>query len=138
MFKGYNFEPLFIKCANLINTSEFKNKFKRMLANHIEELKKYLEDDPGDTFTLYALALELVKIESYAEAQTIFSGLVEKYPDYLPAYYQYGKLSEKMNDFTKANETYIKGIELAKKKNDLKTMNEIKEAFNLLNGIEED
>ena len=109
-----------------------------MPANHIEELKKYLEEDPDDSFTMYALALELVKIESYAEARTVFSGLLEKHPGYLPAYYHFGKLLEKNNNPAEANDMYLKGIDLAQKKNDLKTMNEIKEAFKSLNGIEED
>ncbi|MEO5569549.1 MAG: tetratricopeptide repeat protein, partial [Bacteroidia bacterium] len=83
-----------------------------MTINRIELLKEYLDDDPDDAFTLYALALEYLKEENFFKAKYYFSTLVNKHSDYLPVYYQFGKLSEKLNETEKANEMYLKGIDL--------------------------
>ena len=109
-----------------------------MSINRIELLKEYMDDDPDDAFTLYALALEYLKEENFFEAKEFFSTLVNKHSDYLPVYYQFGKLYEKLNEKEKANELYLKGIYLAKKLKDQHTLNELQQAFNSLNGIDED
>src|SRR6185436_8520162 len=105
-----------------------------MPADRIKLLEEYLKDDPGDAFTLYALALEYANREEYVIANNYFSTLVNKHPDYLPAYYQFGKVKEKLNDKQQANELYLNGIELAKNQNDHHTLNELRIAFNSLNG----
>jgi tetratricopeptide (TPR) repeat protein len=125
-------------CANLIITSEFKNKTLSMSINRIELLQTYLKEEPDNAFTLYALALEYLKAERYNEAKDYLSTLVNKHSDYLPVYYQFGKLSEKLNEKEKANEMYLKGIDLAKKLKDQHTLNELRQAFNSLNEIDED
>ena len=109
-----------------------------MSTNRIELLLQYLKDDPDDAFTLYALALEYIKTEDFVQAEIFFSTLVNKHPDYLAAYYHFGKLSEKMSGDQKAIELYLKGIDLAKKQNNNHTLAELKEAYNSLNGIESD
>jgi tetratricopeptide (TPR) repeat protein len=109
-----------------------------MSINRIELLEQYLEDDPDDEFTMYALALEYVKLGEYMAAKNFFSTLVNKHPGYLPAYYQFGKLNEILNEKEKANELYRDGMELAKKQHDQHTLNELLEAFNSLNGIDDE
>ncbi|HKR06787.1 MAG TPA: tetratricopeptide repeat protein [Bacteroidia bacterium] len=109
-----------------------------MSINRIELLKEYLKDDPDDAFTLYALALEYTKLGENVTANNFFSTLVDKHPGYLPAYYHFGKLNEKINEKEKANQLYLKGIELAKNQHDQHTFNELKQAFNSFNGIEDD
>ena len=109
-----------------------------MSLNRIALLEQYLKDDPGDEFTLYALALEYVKLEEYLTAEKFFSTLVNKHPGYLPAYYHFGKLNEKLNQKEKANELYINGMDLAKKQHDRHTLKELQEAFTSLNGIDEE
>jgi tetratricopeptide (TPR) repeat protein len=126
------------KCANLNNTNELKNKNTSMSLNRIELLQTYLKEDPEDAFTLYALGLEYMNLEDYPMANNFFSTLVDSHPEYLPLYYHFGKLNEKVNQKMKANELYLKGVEIAKIQNDQHTLNELQQAFNSLNGIEED
>lgn len=109
-----------------------------MLTNRIDQLEQFLKEDPQDAFTLYALALEYIKLEDFNKAEILFLAITDKHPDYLAVYYHFGKLYEKLNQQEKANSIYIKGMELAERKKDLKTLNEIREAYNSLNGIEED
>lgn len=108
-----------------------------MLANRIELLQQYLKEDPDDAFSLYALALEYCNLNDFKKAAGFFSTLIEKHPDYLPAYFHFGKLLEKISTKEMANDIYLKGMELAKKQNKLKTLNEIKEVYNSLNGYDD-
>ncbi|MFI5219473.1 MAG: tetratricopeptide repeat protein [Bacteroidia bacterium] len=109
-----------------------------MQTDRIQQLEKFLEEDANDAFTLYALALEYIKVHALVKAKEFFSILYKLHPGYLPLYYQFGNLLATLNEKEKANELYNKGIALAKNKNDIKTLNELKEAYNSLNGIEED
>jgi len=59
--------------------------------------------------------------------------LIEKFPDYLPTYYQAAKLLEEFELEEKALEVYSSGIELAKIQGNHKTLNELNSAYqNLL------
>src|SRR5258708_6646208 len=98
----------------------------------IEELKSFLRDDPHDHFSTYALALEYIKINRAAEAISLLEKLIRLNPDYLAAYYQLGKLFESAHDFPKASFFYQAGIEVARKKKDQKTLNELRTALDLL------
>ena len=53
----------------------------------LEQLKNYLEEDPNDPFNHYALALEFIGTNpEYAQAQLLLT--IQKFPDYVPSYYQ--------------------------------------------------
>ena len=97
--------------------------------NRIEALKKFLSDDPDDAFASYALALEYIKMNRIADAIFLLEQLLMKDPDYLAAYYQLGKLFEMNHDFEKSAATYQRGMEVARKKNDQKTFNELQSAL---------
>ncbi|HMT30890.1 MAG TPA: tetratricopeptide repeat protein [Bacteroidia bacterium] len=96
-----------------------------MATNRIELLKSYIEEDPDDIFSVYALALEYSAIESFGEAIPLLENLQKNHPDYLPTYYQLGKLLEKTGNFSKAIEVYILGEQVASKQNDIKTRSEL-------------
>lgn len=108
-----------------------------MSDNRIQLLEQYIKEDPQDAFSTYALALEYVNINNTEKALSLFSTLVYNHPDYLAAYYHYGKLLEKLNNKEQANDIYLKGIAVAQKQNNRKTLAEIKEAYNSLNEIED-
>ncbi|MBP6335761.1 MAG: hypothetical protein KA444_09845 [Bacteroidia bacterium] len=95
----------------------------------IEVLKKYLNEDPQDSFIRYALALELFNINELQESENLFRSLLYDDPEYLAAYYQYGKLLEIIQNFKSASEIYTKGILVAKKHNNQQTLNELKAAL---------
>jgi tetratricopeptide (TPR) repeat protein len=97
------------------------------MSERIQLLKKFLEDDPSDPFTLYALALEYVKIDQQ-KAMDTFRLLVTDHSEYLPAYYQLAKLYESLGQQEDAAEIYDRGILIARKQNDIKTLRELASA----------
>jgi tetratricopeptide (TPR) repeat protein len=109
-----------------------------MSNQRIEILKRYLEEDPRDAFSAYALGLELLKMNELNEALAIFEQLIALSPDYLATYYQLGKLYEKLSQPTPAKTTYETGILVAKKQNNRHTQTELQTALDILCEGEED
>ena len=88
-----------------------------------------LKDEPNDPFLVYALALEHIKDDELSEAITALEVLVSSQPDYLPAYYQLGKLKEQQGLISEAIVIYKKGEKIASEQRDLKTKSELSEAI---------
>ena len=87
---------------------------------------------PDDAFLKFAIAQEYVGMNDDKEALVYFQLLLEKAPNYLPLYYQLGKLYERTEDLKSASDIYSRGIAIAKTVNDLKTAGELNEALILL------
>ncbi len=102
-----------------------------MPSDRIIQLQKFYEEDPGDPFNLYALALEYLKYDP-AKARILFVRLLEIHDGYLPTYYHAAKLFQETGDKEKAIAVYESGIALAKKLNDTKTLRELKSAYDEL------
>ena len=102
--------------------------------SRIDTLKGFLADDPGDSFSRYALALEYIKIERFGEAVSEFESIGRNDPDYLATYYQLGKAYEHEGRTTEAEQTYRAGIEVANRAGDAHTRDEFGEALTLLLG----
>ena len=98
----------------------------------IERLRIYLEKDPDDTFTRFALALEYQKSDEIEKARSLFEAIVADDPKYVGTYYHLGKLYEQMNATDKARETYQKGIREAQTAGDPKSLAELQEALQVL------
>lgn len=103
----------------------------------IEQLQKFIDEDPSDTFSRYALGLEYMKQENLIEAENCFRFLSENYPDYIGTYYQFGKLLQQQGNEEEAKSVFRKGMELTKN-SDLKTYSELQNALtNLELGLDE-
>ena len=63
--------------------------------NRIEILKNFLKDNPDDSFSRYALALEYVKLGQNDEALREFEAVRKSDADYVATYYQLGQLYQK-------------------------------------------
>jgi Tfp pilus assembly protein PilF len=100
--------------------------------NRLETLLKLLENEPHDAFTRYAVALEYMGEGRVSEAGKELSAIISSNPDYLAAYYQYGKVLEEQGDIETAEEIYRSGLALAEKQNDLHTRSELQEALDNL------
>ena len=83
-----------------------------MVKSRLEQLYKFLEEKPGDSFTIYAIALENIKLNHINEAESLFRSIVENDPDFLAVYYQLGKLNELKNFPKKAIDFYLKGMRI--------------------------
>jgi len=104
----------------------------------LQNLLEFNNEQPNDSFTIYAIALEYMNIGEYAESEKFFAELIVNHKDYLAAYYHFGKLYEKMGNTTKAGETYLLGIRLAEARKDKHALSELKEAYNSLMGVDEE
>ncbi|TDE03269.1 tetratricopeptide repeat protein [Flavobacterium sandaracinum] len=106
--------------------------------NRIEQLQEFLKEDSNDSFLKYALALEYVLVKEKDTAVNYFLKLLNDDENYVASYYQLGKLYESLNEVDKAAEIYKRGIEIAKKMGNKKTLLELQEVYNMLLGIDED
>jgi tetratricopeptide (TPR) repeat protein len=97
----------------------------------IQQLLRFLEEDPDDPFTRYALALEYLKTEPEKAAE-LFHSLINRHPDYLPAYYMAAKLLAVLDKREEALILLDKGVALATRLNDHATLRELKEARQLM------
>lgn len=97
-----------------------------------ETLEKLLETDPGDSFSRYALGLEYVSLNDYDEAQKEFNFILSNDPQYLPVYYQLGKVFELTGDTDKALKIYQQGLYVASSQNDTHTQSELQDAIDSL------
>jgi len=95
----------------------------------IDKLKEYLENDPDDSFTKFALALEYRKLNDLESARKLFEDIHTKDPDYIGLYYHLGDIYTELNDNKKAIATYREGIEKARNTNEQKTLSELQAAL---------
>lgn len=102
-----------------------------MAASRFDQLLQYYKDEPNDPFNAFALALEYLKSDQ-TEAKKLFDLLLDNHEDYIPVYYQAGKLYQEMEMKEKAVALYEKGIFIARKQNDLKAARELKSALDEL------
>ena len=102
-----------------------------MATERIKQLEKFYEEEPGDPFNLYALALEYRDVD-YGKSQSFFDILLQQHPDYLPAYYHAAHFFQERGDRERAIRLFEEGISLARKTNDVKTLRELQSAFDEL------
>lgn len=116
-----------------------KNKdysYKIMHNSKIDQLLEFLKEDPDDSFTLYALALEYEKLDKQ-QAGFYYDLLLKGHPLYLATYYHAGKFYE-ATDRENARKIYKDGMALALKEGKTKAYQELQNALNLLEDAEYD
>ena len=79
----------------------------------IRTLAKRVKDNPSDTLSKFALALELVKLNELKKAQILFEQIQHHEPEYIGVYYHLGHLYAEQGENKKAVDMYKKGIEMA-------------------------
>lgn len=79
----------------------------------LKQLALNIKKDPTDSFSKFALALELIKVEKLAEARHLFENIEKHDPEYVGVYYHLGKLYVNFTENKKAVTTYKKGIDIA-------------------------
>lgn len=97
--------------------------------NKISRLARNIQQDPSDTFSKFALALELLKDDRVEKAQLLFEAILKQDPEYLGVYYHLGKLYQRREMYSLAEEMFTKGIALAEAKNENRTKSELSEAL---------
>jgi tetratricopeptide (TPR) repeat protein len=95
--------------------------------DRIQQLIRFVQEEPGDPFNVYALAMEFISGQP-EQARLHFDQLLTNHPHYLPTYYHAAALYGEMNERNRAALLYEKGIELARAQNNAKTLLELQRA----------
>lgn len=93
----------------------------------IQQLIRFVQEEPNEPFNVYALAMEYVANDP-AQARTYFDDLLTRFPDYLPTYYHAAALYAETNEREQAAALYDKGIDLARTQQNQKTLLELQRA----------
>jgi len=96
----------------------------------MKKLYEYLEKDPNDSFSRYAIALELLKSGKTAEAVSYFEELIKRDPDYIGTYYQLGKIYISAGETAKAEKIFRDGISISTKSGNTHAKSELMTALN--------
>ena len=97
-----------------------------------EMLEEFVASDPDDSFSRYALALELEKEERAVEAVAQLQEVIARDPNYVAAYYHLGRVLGRMGQLEDARAIYRRGLDTAAAAGDQKTRSEIQEALDML------
>ena len=97
--------------------------------NRIEILKGFLAENPNDSFSRYALALEFIKLGQNDDALREFETVKSNDPAYVATYFQLGQLYSKLGRTHDAEKTFRSGITVAAKAGDEHTRSELEGAL---------
>lgn len=99
------------------------------MGSNIPILAARVKKNPADSFSKFALALELLKEGQQTKAKVLFENIETYDPDYVGVYYHLGKLYTEIEENKRALETYKKGIEVAIRIKDLHAKSELQSAL---------
>ena len=102
------------------------------MRSRLEQLQKFLEEEPADAFTHYAIALEYLSVGKYSEATEKFGEVIALDPNYVAAYHQLGLLLARMNNTRDAIKTFEQGIRAAEYVGDAHARREMGDAIDEL------
>lgn len=100
-----------------------------MKQERITQLKEFLENDPNDSFTRYALALEYAGMGETTLAVSLLLEVLERDPAYVPAYQQLGFQYQKLDRMAEAVQVLKRGIEVARDQTDTHAQREMQDAL---------
>lgn len=103
-----------------------------MATNRLEILKQMVEQDPGNSFARYGLAMEYGKSGGWAQAVAEYRELLRNDATYVAAYFHGGQALEKLGELEQARAMYQEGIAAAIRSGDLHTRAEIEAALSAL------
>ena len=98
----------------------------------IKQLARQIKNNPGDSFSKFALALEFRKQGELKNSRILFEDILSSDPDYVGVYYHLGKLYEALDRFDDAHALFQKGITVASEQDEQRTEKELKEALQQL------
>lgn len=98
------------------------------------KLLEMLDEQPSDTFLLYAIGMEYAGMNNEVEAENYWRKVLELDKNHIAVHYQLAQLlinasADSASAVTEAIQLLEKGFALAKQKGDNKTMNEFRSAL---------
>lgn len=103
-----------------------------MSGTRLEQLKSMVEQNPGDSFLRYGLAMEYRNTGDLDAAAREFGSLMAAHADYAPAYLQSGQTLMMMGRREEAREVYRRGVEVAARLGNRHARDEMQAALDLL------
>ena len=97
-----------------------------------EMLEEFVAQEPNDSFSRYALALELEKESGAPEAVPQLREVIARDPSYVAAYHQLGRLLAQTGQVEEAGDAYRRGIDAAIASGDQRARSEMQEALETL------
>jgi len=97
--------------------------------DRLDALKQFLEREPNDSFTRYAIGLEYASQKNYSEAIRMLEELRAMDENYVPTYYQLAEYYRAEKAPLKAIQIYREGIQKARAMNDLHAASELEAAL---------
>jgi Tfp pilus assembly protein PilF len=94
--------------------------------SRLEQFKEFVEMDPNDTFSRYALAMEYMSIQNFDDAIHHFCEVLKMDSSYSAAYFQAAIASRKSGAVDQAEDFLNQGIAAAEKKGDWHARDEMK------------
>ncbi|AFK05096.1 hypothetical protein Emtol_3971 [Emticicia oligotrophica DSM 17448] len=101
-----------------------------MQEERLKILLKYLEEEPNEPFNIYAIAMEYIN-RDIQKAKYYLEILLNEHPDYIPTYYHAAAVYVELEDYIKAEQTYLLGIEKAHQQQSKKAYDELKRAYRM-------
>ena len=102
--------------------------------DRVKQLRVLIEENPGEVFPKYGLAVEYKNRKDYEQSIQVFESLLKQHPDYVPAYFQYGMSLVAEGLEQKAMKVFQQGIELAAQKGEKHAQAELESALSELCG----
>src|SRR5262245_57993649 len=102
--------------------------------DRLAALRDFVAKSPDDPFPRYGLAMELVNRGLLEEACQVFQELVDRKPEYVPAYLMYGNALVRAQRKERAAEVYRAGAEMSLRRGDSHAHGEILAALAALDG----
>lgn len=100
--------------------------------SRLELFKEFVELDPSDTFSRYALGMEYMGVSEYENAIGQFDSVIGLSPNEPPAYFQAGLACISMDQKPRAKEYLVRGIEVAERIKDRHARDEMQAALDQL------
>lgn len=99
------------------------------MSDRLAAARAYVEKKPTDRFGLFALAMELRKIQSFDESTAAFRALLQHHPDYGAGWYHLGMTRKEAGDRDGAVAVLRDGLAACRRSGDGKTLAEVEEAL---------
>jgi tetratricopeptide (TPR) repeat protein len=100
-----------------------------MRQQRIAHLRRLLAEDPNDSFSRYALALEHAGMGEAHEAVKILEELLTRDPSYVACYQQLGLFYSQADRVSDAIAILRRGIEVARTQNEHHALSEMRDAL---------
>jgi Tfp pilus assembly protein PilF len=98
----------------------------------LSQLARNIQQNPNDSFSKFALALELLKRDQVEKSLRLFESVYNNDPDYIGVYYHLGKLYQQIERNDDAQTVFQEGMQRAKQLDDQHTYRELHDALQQL------